>query len=143
MLDYLRAGDVVIVTRLDRLARNTRDLLNIAEQLREKDAGLRSIAEAWADTTSPVGRMVLTIFAGLAEFERSLILERTSTGRAAALAKGVCFGRRPTLSDEQIGLARKLTAEGQIPAAIGKLLGVHRTTVSRALETHHGADAPW
>ena len=86
MLEMLRPGDVVAVTRLDRLARSTRDLLDIAERLDAAEAGLRSLAEPWADTTSPAGRMVLTIFAGIAEFERSLIHERTSSGRAAAMA---------------------------------------------------------
>ncbi|EMZ7167542.1 recombinase family protein [Escherichia coli] len=86
MLDHLRAGDVVTVTRLDRLARSTRDLLDIAEQLQAKGAGLRSLAEPWADTTTPAGRMVLTVFAGIAEFERSLIIDRTRNGTVAKLA---------------------------------------------------------
>ncbi len=72
LLDHLRPGDVVTVTRLDRLARSTRDLLDIAERIQETGAGLRSLAEPWADTTTPAGRMVLTVFAGIAEFERSL-----------------------------------------------------------------------
>lgn len=84
LLDHLRGGDVVVVYRLDRLARSTRDLLEIAEQLKEADAGLRSLSEPWADTTSPAGRMVLTVFAGIAEFERTLIHERTGAGLAAA-----------------------------------------------------------
>ena len=79
MLDHLRGGDVVTVTRLDRLARSTRDLLEIAERLRAAGAGLRSLDEPWADTTTPAGRMVLTVFAGIAEFERSLIIDRTRT----------------------------------------------------------------
>ena len=69
-----------MIYRLDRLARSTRDLLEIAEQLREAGAGLCSLGEPWADTTSPAGRMVLTIFAGIAEFERALIQERTGQG---------------------------------------------------------------
>jgi len=77
LLDNVREQDVVVVTRLDRLARSTRDLLDIAERLRDADAGLRSLAEPWADTTSPAGRMVLTVFAGIAEFEKTLILGRT------------------------------------------------------------------
>ncbi|MFG1182929.1 recombinase family protein, partial [Xanthobacter versatilis] len=92
MLDHLQPGNVVTVTRLDRLARSTRDLLDIAERIGHAEAGLRSLAEPWADTTTPAGRMVLTFFAGVAEFERSLIHERTSAGRAAAKAKGVRFG---------------------------------------------------
>ena len=84
MLDHLRPGDVVTVTRLDRLARNTRDLLDIAERIQAAGAGLCSLAEPWADTTTPAGRMVLTVFAGIAEFERSLIIDRTRSGRIAA-----------------------------------------------------------
>ena len=87
LLDNVREEDVIVVTRLDRLARSTRDLLDISERLRDADAGLRSLAEPWADTTSPAGRMVLTVFAGIAEFERPLILGRTSAGR---LSKGAC-----------------------------------------------------
>ena len=82
-----------MVTRLDRLARSTSELLRIAEQLTEKGAGLQSLDEPWADTTSPSGRMVMTIFAGIAEFERTLIISRTSEGRVAAKARGVTFGR--------------------------------------------------
>jgi len=108
MLDHLRAGDVVIVTALDRLARSTRDLLEIAEQLQVKGAGLRSLAEPWADTTSPAGKMVLTVFAGIAEFERSLIVERTRRGREAAKRRGVKFGPPPTLTAAQIAHAREL-----------------------------------
>ena len=97
LLDHLRVGDAVVVSRLDRLARSTRDLLDIAEQLKTAEAGLRSLHEPWADTTSPAGRMVLTVFAGIAEFERELIHERTRTGRMAAQARGVRFGRPPKL----------------------------------------------
>ena len=134
LFDQLRAGDVVTITRLDRLARSTRDLLDIAERLDGAEAGLRSLAEPWADTTSPAGRMVLTIFAGIAEFERSLIHERTSSGRAAAKAKGVRFGRPPALSAEQIALARQLIEDGQKPRAVAQVLKVHPATLYRALE---------
>ena len=133
MLEHLRAGDVLMITRLDRLARSTRDLLDIAERLDAAEAGLRSLAEPWADTTSPAGRMVLTIFAGIAEFERSLIHERTSSGRAAAKAKGVRFGRPPALSAEQIALARKLTDEGQSARSIAAMLKVHPATLYRSI----------
>ncbi|WP_282413278.1 recombinase family protein [Pseudomonas sp. PS01299] len=133
LLDHLRPGDVLTVTRLDRLARSTTDLLHIAERLREIDAGLRSLAEPWADTTSPAGRMILTIFAGIADFERSLIGERTSAGRVAAKAKGVRFGPKPVLTYEQITHARQLIEEGQSVAEVAHLLGVHRATLYRAL----------
>lgn len=134
MLDHLRPGDVVTVTRLDRLARSTRDLLDIAERIRGCGAGLRSLAEPWADTTSPAGRMVMTVFAGIAEFERSLILERTRTGREAAKARGVQFGPRPTLSQEQLNHARQLVEqEERAVSEVAKLMGVHRSTLYRAL----------
>jgi len=134
LMDHLRPGDVVTVTRLDRLARNTRDLLDIAEQLATKNAGLRSLAEPWADTTTPAGRMVLTVFAGIAEFERSLIVERTRTGRTAARKRGVQFGRRPTLTPEQIAHARQqIETEGKSTKEIADLLNVHRATLYRAL----------
>ena len=133
LLDHLRPGDVLTVTRLDRLARSTSDLLHIAERLKEIDAGLRSLAEPWADTTSPAGRMVLTIFAGIADFERSLIGERTSAGRAAAKAKGVRFGPKPVLTPEQIIHARQMIEQGQSVSEVARLLGVHRATLYRAL----------
>ena len=103
LLDQLRKDDVVVVTRLDRLARSTGNLLEIAETIRAKDAGLRSLAEPWADTTSPAGRMVLTVFAGIAEFERELIRLRTDEGRQAAKKRGVTFGRPPKLRPSSAG----------------------------------------
>lgn len=133
LLDHLRPGDVLTVTRLDRLARSTTDLLHIAEILKNIGAGLRSLAEPWADTTSPAGRMVLTIFAGIADFERSLIGERTSAGRAAAKARGVRFGPKPALTAEQVAHARRMIEGGQSVAEVARLLGVHRATLYRAL----------
>lgn len=133
MLDQLRAGDVVVVSRLDRLARSTRDLLEIAEELNEVEAGLRSLHEPWADTTSPAGRMVLTVFAGIAEFERALIHERSRSGRTAARARGVRFGRPPKLTSEQIALAKRLVSEGTSVPEVSKILNVHRATLYRSL----------
>jgi DNA invertase Pin-like site-specific DNA recombinase len=134
LLDHLRSGDVVTVTRLDRLARSTRDLLEIAERIKEAGAGLRSLAEPWADTTTPAGRMVLTVFAGIADFERSLIVERTSAGRIAAKARGVRFGPRPSLSADQIAHAKQLVErEGKPVSEVARLFGVHRATLYRAL----------
>ena len=135
MLDQLRAGDVVIVSRLDRLARSTRHLLEIAEQLKEGEAGLRSLHEPWADTTSAAGRMVLTVFAGIAEFERELIRERTRSGRVAAKARGVRFGRPTKLSGDQINLAQRLVGEGRPVPEVARILKVHRATLYRALSS--------
>ena len=135
LLDQAREGDVVVVRRLDRLARSTRDLLEIAEQLRDAKAGLRSLSEPWADTTSPAGRMVLTVFAGIAEFERALIQERTGTGRAAAMKRGVRFGRPAKLTADQIALARRLLEEGTAASEVAQTFKVHRATLYRALNT--------
>jgi DNA invertase Pin-like site-specific DNA recombinase len=134
LLDHLRPGDVVTVTRLDRLARSTRDLLDIAERIQASGAGLRSLAEPWADTTTPAGRMVLTVFAGIAEFERTLIIDRTRSGREAAKRRGVKFGPRPTLTPAQIEHARELIEkEGRTVKEVAALLGVHRSTMYRVL----------
>ncbi len=133
MVEQLRDEDTVVVTRLDRLARSTRDLLDIAERLKEVGSGLRSLAEPWADTTSPAGRMVLTVFAGIAEFERELIHQRTSSGRMAAKARGVRFGRPPKLTAEQIALGKRLVSEGISVREAAKLLKCHHATLYRAL----------
>lgn len=133
LLDQIRPDDVVVVTRLDRLARSTKDLLDIAESLNNVGAGLRSLAEPWADTTSPAGRMVLTVFAGIAEFERALIHQRTSTGRVAAKARGVRFGRPPKLTPDQIALGKRLVREGTSVREAAKLLKCHHATLYRAL----------
>ena len=133
LLSELRADDVVIVTRLDRLARSTSEVLRIAETLEEKNAGLQSLAEPWADTTPPAGRMVLTVFAGIAEFERSLIATRTEEGRRAAQARGVRFGHRPKLRPNQRILARHLIEEGQSVSEVARTFNVHVATIYRCL----------
>jgi DNA invertase Pin-like site-specific DNA recombinase len=88
MLDQIREGDVVVVWKLDRLARSTRDLLETMESIRESGGQFQSISEPWADSTSHAGKMIMTVFAGIAEFERDLIRERTAAGRIAAKSKG-------------------------------------------------------
>ena len=93
LMRVLEPGDVLIVTRLDRLARSTRDLLNVLDEVSKRGAGFRSLKDAWADTTSAHGRLMLTILGGLAEFERELIRERTGDGRKRAKDRGVRFGR--------------------------------------------------
>lgn len=134
LLDQMREGDVVVVTRLDRLARSTRDLLEIAEQLKDGGAGLRSLAEPWADTTSAAGKMVLTIFAGIAEFERTLIHQRTSSGRIAAKQRGVRFGRPPRLTAEQVALGQRLIEEGTSVRQVARsILKCHPATLYREL----------
>ena len=109
--------------------------MELAEELNKAEAGLRSLYEPWADTTSPAGRMVLTIFAGIAEFERELIHERTRSGRVAAKARGVRFGRPPKLTADQIALAQRLVSEGTSIPGAAKILNVHRATLYRALNS--------
>ena len=141
LLDQVREGDVVVVYRLDRLARSTRDLLEIAEQLRDIGAGLRSLGEPWADTTSPAGRMVLTVFAGIAEFERALIQERTGNGRAAARQRGVRFGRPAKLAADQVVLAPPPARGGDARRRGGAdVQGPSRHPLPGAARDHSGGD---
>ena len=101
LLDQLTAGDVVTVTRPDRLARSTRDLLNTLAAISAKGAAFRSLGDAWADTTTAHGRLMLTVLGGLAEFERELIRSRTTEGRERAKARGVKLGRNVKLTPHQ------------------------------------------
>src|SRR5215831_4116259 len=127
-LAALEPGDVMLVTRLDRLARSTRDLLNTLDAIGKKGAGFRSLADTWADTTTPHGRLMVTVLAGLAEFERSLILARTGDGRARAQARGVRFGRKPKLTAHQIAEAMARRAHGEALADIGRSFNVSHST---------------
>jgi DNA invertase Pin-like site-specific DNA recombinase len=127
----LEAGDVLLVTRLDRLARSTRDLLNVLATVSEKGAGFKSLADPMIDTTSPHGRLILAVLGALAEFERSMILARTSEGRKRAQARGVRFGRKPKLSEYQIKEALARREAGETLTEIGKSYNVSHSTISR------------
>ena len=131
ILKRLDADDVLMVTRLDRLARSTRDLLNILDVIGKAGAGFKSLADPWADTTTPHGRLMVTVLGGLAEFERSLILARTSDGRKRAMAKGVKFGRPPSLTPHQRKEATQRLAEGTLQADLARSYGVSQSTISR------------
>jgi DNA invertase Pin-like site-specific DNA recombinase len=135
----LEPGDVLVVTRLDRLARSTRDLLNIVAAIAEREAGFRSLKDTWADTTTPHGRLMLTVLGGLAEFERELIRARTGDGRARAKARGVKFGRPTALTPHQRAEALQRLAQGEAQADLARSYGVSQATISRlaaAKETH-------
>jgi DNA invertase Pin-like site-specific DNA recombinase len=132
-LAALDAGDVLVVTRLDRLARSTRDLLNVLATVSEREAGFRSLSDQWADTTTPHGRPMLTVLGGLAEFERSLILARTGEGRTRARARGVRFGRKPKLTQHQVAEAIKRRDAGESMTDIGRTYNVSHSTISLAL----------
>ena len=124
-------GDVLLVTRLDRLARSTRDLLNILDQISKAGAKFRSLADAWADTSTMHGELMVTILAGLATFERHLIRARTDEGRKRAQARGVRFGRKPKLSRYQIEEALGRREAGESLTNIGHSYGVSHSTISR------------
>ena len=130
-IDAVTAGDVLLVTRLDRLARSTRDLLNVLAAVAERGAGFRSIADAWADTTTPHGRLMLTVLGGLAEFERELIKARTDEGRKRAQARGVKFGRKPTLTQHQRAEAVARKDAGEALVEIARTYNVSHSTISR------------
>lgn len=127
----LAAGDVLVVTRLDRLARSTRDLLNVLAALTEKGAQFRSVRDTWADTTTPHGRLMLTVLGGLAEFERELILSRTSEGRERAKSRGVKLGRRHSLTLAQRAFVAEQRANGESVRHLARVLGVSKATIGR------------
>ena len=131
LLAALNPGDVVLVTRLDRLARSTRDLLNILHQVSRAEAGFRSLADTWADTTTPHGRLMLTVLGGLAEFERELIKVRTGEGRARAKARGVKLGRRFKLTPHQRQEALTRRDAGETLSDIARSYAVSHSTISR------------
>jgi DNA invertase Pin-like site-specific DNA recombinase len=131
MLDQIRAGDTIVVWKLDRLARSTRDLLETMETIQQAGGKFQSLSEPWADTTTHAGRMIMTIFSGIAEFERGLIRERTSAGREAARKRGVRFGRPRKLTPEQENLARRLVSEGKAVRELAVAFKVHAATIYR------------
>lgn len=131
LLSRIREGDTLVVCKLDRLARSTHHLLEIAEILREKKAAFYSLGEPWADTTTSAGKMIMTVFAGIAEFERDLIRERTSVGREAAMKRGIKFGRPRSLSSEQRELILKLREEGKSVTELARTFNVDRSTIYR------------
>jgi DNA invertase Pin-like site-specific DNA recombinase len=131
VLKRLGEGDVLMVARLDRLARSTRDLLNILDAIGRAGAGFKSLGDTWADTTTPHGRLMLIVLGGLAEFERELILARTSDGRTRAKARGVKFGRPPRLTPHQRQEALQRLEEGATQADLARTYGVSQATISR------------
>jgi DNA invertase Pin-like site-specific DNA recombinase len=132
-LAALEADDVLMVTRLDRLARSTRDLLNTLAAIAERKAGFRSLGDAWADTTTAHGRLMLTVLGGLAEFERELIRARTGEGRARAVARGVKMGRKPKMTAHQVKEALRRVDAGEPMRDIARSYNVSHSTISRLM----------
>jgi DNA invertase Pin-like site-specific DNA recombinase len=133
LLDQLRPGDTIVVWRLDRLGRSLKHLIQLIEDLAEKEVGFRSLTEGM-DTTTSGGKLVFQIFGALAEFERSLIRERTMAGLAAARSRGRVGGRPPVMTPEKIKVARDLYRARELTVEeIAKTIGVSRKTVYRHL----------
>jgi DNA invertase Pin-like site-specific DNA recombinase len=131
LMAVLKAGDVVLVTKLDRLGRSTRELLDLIERIDKAGAAFRSLGDPLWDTSSSQGRLLSTLLAAIAEFERELIRERTGEGRKRAMAKGIRFGRRPKLSDFQRQEALKRRAAGETLAEIARSYAVDISMISR------------
>lgn len=130
LLEQLRPGDVVLVSKYDRLARSLSDLLDIVAGIEAAGAGFRSLAED-IDTTTPAGRLIFHVFASIAQFERERIRERTMEGLAAARARGRVGGRPPALSKDQKSEVRRLISDGRAAKDIAALFKVSMATVKR------------
>jgi DNA invertase Pin-like site-specific DNA recombinase len=131
-LGYLGTGDTIVVWRLDRLGRSLPHLIETIRLIGDKGAGFRSLTES-IDTTTAGGRLVFHMMGALAEFERSLIIERTRAGMRAAKSRGVEVGRKRVLTAAQISHARVLVERGESPSAVARSLKVGRSTLYRAL----------
>ena len=131
-LASLRAGDVLIVWKLDRLGRSLSHLIHITKQLGDLEVGFRSLSES-IDTTTAPGRLLFHVMGALAEFERSLIVERTRAGMASAKQHGIKLGRPPKLSADKIDHARKLIDSGESPRHVAKTIGVSTATLYRCI----------
>ena len=123
----------MVVAKLDRLARSTRDLANILHELDQQSCGLVSLGESWCDTTTDIGRLMFTIMGGIAQFERGLIQARCEAGIEQAKIKGTKFGRKPKLTPEQIRKAAEHYANGKSQAELAAMYKVSEATMYRAL----------
>jgi DNA invertase Pin-like site-specific DNA recombinase len=133
LMKAIMPGDVVVVTKLDRIARSSRDLHHILGQLQDRGVGFVSLGDAWCDTTSDVGRLVLAIMGGIAEFERSLIRRRCQEGIDRARARGKLFGRKPKLDAGQRKKIAERYAKGETMAELARDYDVGEATIWRAL----------
>jgi DNA invertase Pin-like site-specific DNA recombinase len=131
MLGKLAPGDVVTVTRIDRLARSTFELFGIVKRIVDAKAQFRSLAEPWADTATSTGRLMLAVLGGLADVERDLIRTRTAEGRSRAKAQGKHMGRPPSLTPAQQKEAIRRRARGATLQELAHSYNVSRATISR------------
>lgn len=134
MFDTLRPGDTVIITELTRIGRSVKELFYIIERIHTAGASIKSLNETWLDTTTPQGHLLFTIFAGLSQFERDLIRQRTQQGLAAARARGR-KGGRPKSNQNQISIALKMyNSKLHTIKEITKITGISRATLYRYLK---------
>jgi DNA invertase Pin-like site-specific DNA recombinase len=134
LMKALVPGDTVVVTKVDRLARSSRDLHNIIHDLDGLGCGFTSLREAWCDTTTSAGRLMMTIMGGIAQFERELIRSRCAEGIERAKAKGIRFGRKRKLDREMVRVAADRYAKGETMAELAEVYGVNEATIWRALQ---------
>ncbi len=134
MLRQVQAGDMVVVTRIDRLARSTFDLFAIVKQIADAGARFRSLAEPWADTGTSTGRLMLAVLGGLADVERDLIRTRTAEGRSRAKANGQHMGRPPALTPQQQAEARQRRADGATLKELARSYNVGVATIARLMK---------
>lgn len=131
LLKKARPLDVIVVTKLDRLTRSAQELLAIIVDLGREHVAFVSLAEPWADTSSPAGMMVITIMAGVAQFERARILERCNDGRRAAKLRGSRSGRKCALDPSRTGAALLMLEKGEHPKMVANVFGVNTATIYR------------
>ena len=134
LMEQLRSGDLIIISDLTRLSRSVKDLFSLVDQIEKKGANIKSLKESWMDTSTPQGKLMFTIFAGISQFERDLISQRTLEGLAAARARGR-NGGRPKKDEKAITLALKMYQEKVCSISeITKATGVSKTTIYRYVE---------
>lgn len=133
MKEHLRPGDTIVITRLDRLGRSTKDLLNLVSDLKDQSVNLEVIEQS-INTSTPEGKLFFTLVASFAEFEREIMRARTLDGLASARARGRVGGRKPVMSKAKIETAREMYSQGRYVKEIAEVLGVSRPTIYRALE---------
>jgi DNA invertase Pin-like site-specific DNA recombinase len=131
LMNALEAGDVVLVTKLDRLGRSTRELLDLIDRIGKAGAFFKSLVDPLFDTSTPTGRLLSTLLAAIAEFERELIRERTGAGRERAKTRGTKFGPKFKLNAHQRAEALRRLGAGEFGADVARSFGVHESTISR------------